>query len=60
MTKASVCFIIYTMTDLSHEEISRKGGNSTKQRYGVDHYKEIGKLGGRPKKKPENEAKIAS
>ena len=31
-------------------ENGKKGGNTTKERYGLDHYKTIGKMGGRPKK----------
>ena len=31
-------------------ENGKKGGNTTKMRYGMDHYKTIGKMGGRPKK----------
>lgn len=31
-------------------ENGKKGGSSTKTKYGSDHYKKIGKLGGRPKK----------
>ena len=29
-------------------EAGRKGGQTTKAKYGADHYREIGKLGGRP------------
>ena len=28
----------------------KKGGTTTKEKYGLGHFKEIGKLGGRPKK----------
>lgn len=31
-------------------EIGRRGGLATKKRYGKDHYKEIGKKGGKAKK----------
>ena len=34
-------------------ENGRKGGNKTKEKFGKDHYKEIGKLGGRPRKVPQ-------
>lgn len=32
-------------------EQGKKGGTTTKQKYGPGHYEKIGKLGGRPKKK---------
>jgi hypothetical protein len=34
----------------SASTMGKKGGSTTKLRYGVDHYKTIGKMGGRPKK----------
>ena len=37
-------------------ENGKKGGSTTKKLYGIEHYKKIGKLGGRPKK-VKNEAK---
>ncbi len=39
------------MKDQNAVKLGRKGGRSTKKKYGQEHYKKIGKLGGRPKKK---------
>lgn len=33
------------MKQLSHKQISRKGGLATKAKLGVDHYKKMGKKG---------------
>lgn len=30
---------------LSHEEISKKGGDTTKEKYGPEYYRKIGKKG---------------
>lgn len=32
-------------------EIGKKGGSNTKKKHGPNHFKKIGKLGGRPRKK---------
>jgi len=35
-----------TKKDMTVSEAGRKGGNTTKEKYGSDYYKEIGKKGG--------------
>ena len=39
------------MKELTSKEMGKKGGNTTKRKYGVDHYRKIGKKGGSVSKK---------
>jgi hypothetical protein len=36
---------------MNHKQISSKGGQTTKARYGVEHFSRLGKLGGAAKLK---------
>jgi len=47
-TKASRrCSVLMDQQKMSRAEAGRKGGLSTKQRYGGDHFSRIGRLGGK-------------
>lgn len=47
------------MNDMSKtitaSDMGKKGGRVTKARYGIEHYRRLGRLGGRPRTKTANE-----
>lgn len=45
-----------TILTEAHRILGRRGGQTTKKKYGPEHYSRIGKMGGRPKLEKPNGA----